>query len=230
MILDNGNDNLKVHEWIEKYNEEGVFDLVTGYFTISALAFLAEKTNEKIEKYRFILGDIVSFDEKVKAINLLNESIDIDTAFKLSRLAREAVAFLQLNKIAIKTLEPNFCHAKLYLKTATHDGRNHYFVSGSSNLTDAGIGKKTISNIELNIAETGNNGQFKELTNWFESLWQSPKAHLKKTFLDERGKPFQKDFKQYLIDEISKLFAFYSPEQIYFKILHELLKKTKTPK
>ena len=177
MILDNENENLKVHEWISKYNEDGVFDIVTGYFTIGALAFLAENTNEKIEKYRFILGDIVNFDEKVKAIDLLNENIDIDTAFKLSRLAKEAVGFLQLNKVAAKTLEPNFCHAKLYLKTASHDDRNHYFVSGSSNLTDAGIGRKTTSNIELNIAETGNNGQFKELTNWFESLWQSPKAH-----------------------------------------------------
>jgi superfamily II DNA or RNA helicase len=229
MILDNENKNLKVHEWIAKYNEDGVFDIVTGYFTIGALAFLAEKTNEKIEKYRFVLGDIVNFDEKVKAIDLLNESIDIDTAFKLSRLAKEAVGFLKLNKVATKTLEPNFCHAKLYLKTATHDDRNHYFVSGSSNLTDAGIGRKTTSNIELNIAETGNNGQFKELTHWFESLWQSPKAHLKKTLLDERGKPYQKDFKQYLIDEISKLFALYSPEQLYFKILHELFKENENP-
>ena len=229
MILDNENENLKVHEWISKYNEDGVFDIVTGYFTIGALAFLAENTNEKIEKYRFILGDIVNFDEKVKAIDLLNENIDIDTAFKLSRLAKEAVGFLQLNKVAAKTLEPNFCHAKLYLKTASHDDRNHYFVSGSSNLTDAGIGRKTTSNIELNIAETGNNGQFKELTNWFESLWQSPKAHLKKTLLDERGKTYQEDFKQYLIDEISKLFALYSPEQIYFKILHELFKENENP-
>ena len=193
MILDNENKNLKVHERIEKYNEAGIFDIVTGYFTIGALAFLAEKTNEKIEKYRFILGDIVNFDEKTKALDLLNESIDIDTAFKLSQLAREAVSFLQLNKITAKTLEPNFCHAKLYLKTATDDDRNHYFISGSSNLTEAGIGKKATSNVELNISETGNNGQFRELVDWFESLWQSPKAHLKKTLIDERGKTYQKD-------------------------------------
>ncbi len=31
MILDNENKELKVHEWISKYTEEGKFDLVTGY-------------------------------------------------------------------------------------------------------------------------------------------------------------------------------------------------------
>lgn len=39
MILDNKNTNLKVHEWIAKYTKEGKFSLVTGYFTIGALAY-----------------------------------------------------------------------------------------------------------------------------------------------------------------------------------------------
>jgi hypothetical protein len=39
MILDNKNTNLKVHEWIAKYTKEGKFNLVTGYFTIGALAY-----------------------------------------------------------------------------------------------------------------------------------------------------------------------------------------------
>ena len=30
MILDNENKNLKVHEWIAKYTEEGTVDIVTG--------------------------------------------------------------------------------------------------------------------------------------------------------------------------------------------------------
>jgi len=34
MILDNKNENLKVHEWITKNTEEGNLDIVTGYFTI----------------------------------------------------------------------------------------------------------------------------------------------------------------------------------------------------
>ena len=225
MIIDNENQKLKVHEWITKYNEEGTLDVVTGYFTIGALAYLSKSTNDKIENYRFVLGDIVNFDKKIKALDLLNESIDIDTSFQLNRLAKEAVSFLQIDKVVAKTLEPNFCDAKLYLKTAKNDDRNHYFISGSSNLTEAGIGQKTTSNVELNIAETGNNNQYKELVDWFNDLWNRPQAHSKKTLIDENGKLSQKDFKQYLIDEISKLFEVYSPEQIYYKILFELFHK-----
>jgi ERCC4-related helicase len=223
MILDN--EKLKVHEWITKYNEAGTLDVVTGYFTIGALAYLSKSTNDKIENYRFVLGDIVNFDQKIKILDLLNENISIDNSFRLKQLAKEAVAFLKLDKVVAKTLEPNFCHAKLYLKTAKDDDRNHYFISGSSNLTEAGIGQKVTSNVELNIAETGNNNQHKELVDWFNDLWNRPQAHIKKTIVDEKGNTSKKDFKEYLIDEISKLFSIYTPEQIYFKILFELFHK-----
>lgn len=225
MIIDNENQKLKVHEWITKYNEEGTLDVVTGYFTIGALAYLSKCTNDKIENYRFVLGDIVNFDKKINALDLLNESIGIETSFKLNSLAKEAVKFLKLDKVVAKTLEPNFCHAKLYLKTASNDDRNHYYISGSSNLTEAGIGQKTTSNVELNIAETGNCNQYKELVDWFDDLWNRPQAHSKKTLIDKNGKLSKKDFKEYLIEEISKLFEVYSPEQIYYKILFELFHK-----
>ena len=32
MILDNGNENLKVHEWINSYTEQGKLDMLTWYF------------------------------------------------------------------------------------------------------------------------------------------------------------------------------------------------------
>lgn len=225
MILDNENSKLKVYEWIEKYNETGDLDVVTGYFTIGALAYLSEITKEKIKNYRFVLGDIVNFDDKLRVLDLLNEDIGIDTSLKLNQLAGEAVNFLKLDNVALKTLEPNFCHAKLYLKTAKDDERNHYYISGSSNLTDAGIGKNFTSNVELNIAETGDNNQYKELVKWFNDLWDKPQAHKKKTLVDADGKKYKKDFKEYLIEEISRLFAIYTPEQIYYKILFELFNK-----
>ena len=226
MILDNENSNLKVHEWLTKYNEEGTLDIVTGYFTVGALAFLSKITNNKIKEYRFILGDIVNFDTgKIKTLDLLNENIGIETSLKLKQLAKEAVSFLELKNLDVKTLEPNFCHAKLYLKKAKDDERNHYFVSGSSNLTEAGIGIKTTSNVELNIAETGNNGQYKELVNWFNDLWIKPQAHKEKTLINDVGKTYKVPFKQYLIDQISKLFVDYTPEQIFYKILYELFNK-----
>lgn len=224
MILDNENQNLKVHEWLTKYTEEGKIDIVTGYLTIGALAFLSKKVNEKISSYRMVLGDIVSIDTfEERPLDLLNENITIEASLKLSSVAQEAVAFLQQKKVEAKTLEPNFCHAKSYLfEPAIDDDRNHYFISGSSNLTEAGIGLKKTPNVELNIAGTGANNQYKELASWFDALWEKPQAHTKKTIIQADGKAIKVDFKEFLISEIEKIFIKYSPREIYYKILFEL--------
>jgi len=224
MILDNENNNLKVYEWISKYTENGKLDIVTGYFTIGALAYLSEQVNSKITDFRLILGDIVNIDpEENRPLDLLNENITIEAALKLNSLSREAVRFLKQDKVVAKTLEPNFCHAKNYLfSPEKDDDRNKYFISGSSNLTEAGIGLKKTNNVELNIAETGNNNQYKELVKWFEDLWKKPQAHKEKTLISEDGSKEKIDFKQYLINEIEKIFVQYSPREIYYKILFEL--------
>ena len=223
MILDNEK-HLKVHEWIVKYTEEGTIDIVTGYFTVGALAYLSQQVNQKIAKFRLVLGDIVNLDQvDDRPLDLLNENITIEAALNLSRLAQEAVDFLKQDKVKAKTLEPNFCHAKCYLfEPSKSDDRNKYFISGSSNLTEAGIGLKQTNNLELNIAETGNNSQYKELVEWFESLWNNPQAHKEKTILAKDGTSKKIDFKQYLIEAIAKIFIEYSPRDIYFKILFEL--------
>lgn len=224
MILDNENENLKIHEWISKFTEEGKFDIVTGYFTIGALAYLSKEVNGKISNFRLVLGDIVSIDvEENRPLDLLNENITIEAALKLNKLSQEAVSFLKQDKVIAKTLEPNFCHAKNFLfNPSKNDDRNKYFISGSSNLTEAGIGLKHTNNIELNIAETGNNNQFKELVSWFETLWNKPQAHTKKTILKTDGSKEKIDFKQYLINEIEKIFIRYTPREIYYKVLFEL--------
>ncbi len=122
-----------------------------------------------------------------------------------------------------KTLEPNFCHAKCYLfNPDKKDDRNKYFISGSSNLTEAGIGLKQTNNIELNIAETGNNNQYKELVDWFDSLWVRPQAHKEKTLVSPDGTKTKIDFKQYLINEIERIFIKYTPKELYYKVLFEL--------
>ncbi len=224
MILDNENNNIKVHEWISQYTEKGKMDIVTGYFTVSALAWLSEQINSKITAFRLILGDIVSTDpEESRPLDLLNENISIETALKLSRFAREAVCFLQQEKVLAKTLEPNFCHAKNYMfSPENNDDRNRYFIAGSSNLTEAGMGLKKSGNIELNIAETGNNNQYRELVKWFEDLWKKPQTHKNKTIVLKDGAKEKIDFKQYLIHEIEKIFIHYTPKDIYYKILFEL--------
>ena len=224
MILDNENENLKVHEWISKYTEEGKLDIITGYFTIGALSFLSKSVNEKIESFRLVLGDIVSLDlEENRPLDLLNENISIEAALKLNSVSQECVKFLKQEKVIAKTLEPNFCHAKSYLfNPSEKDDRNKYFISGSSNLTEAGVGLKHTNNIELNIAETGNNNQYKELVHWFESLWTKPQAHKEKTIIHKDGSKTKVDFKEYLISEIERIFIKYTPREIYYKILFEL--------
>jgi hypothetical protein len=64
MIIDNENQQLRVNEWIMKYNKSGSFDVVTGYFTIGALAYLS-KTSREIENYRYVLVDILHLKEKL---------------------------------------------------------------------------------------------------------------------------------------------------------------------
>lgn len=224
MILDNKNENLKVHKWIIKYTENGKLDIVTGYFTIGSLAYLSETVGSKISDFRLVLGDIVNVDpEESRPLDLLNENITIEAALKLNSLSREAVRFLKQDNVTAKTLEPNFCHAKNYLFTPNEpDDRKKYFITGSSNLTEAGIGLKKTNNIELNIAETGNNNQYKELVNWFEDLWKKPQAHKQKTLISKDGTKEKIDFKQYLINEIEKIFVQYTPREIYYKVLFEL--------
>ena len=223
MIIDNENKNLKVHEWISKYTEEGSLDIVTGYFTIGALAYLSKNTNEQISKYRMVLGDIVNIDTvNDRPLDLLNENITIEAALKLNSIAQKAVEFLKQNNVEAKTLEPNFCHAKVYLHDAVNDDRHNYFISGSSNLTEAGVGLKRTNNIEVNIAKTGNESEYKELISWFEELWNRKNAHKQKTLIHPNGKHEKVDFKEYLISEIERIFIKYSPREIYYKILFEL--------
>lgn len=224
MILDNQNKNPKVYEWIEMNTNQGDFDIVTGYFTIGALAFLSQKTNDKIDKYQFIIGDIVSTSEqKIKSLDLLNENLSSEMAFQLNNWAKEATSFLKQTKIECKTLEPNFCHAKLYLTTSKiNNPVQESYIMGSSNLTEAGIGLKSNQNVELNSAGTGTESIYTELKTWFDDLWNKKQASVTKTIIDINGKPKKVPFKQYLIDEISKIFIDYLPVDIYHKILFEL--------
>lgn len=100
MILDNENENLKVHEWISSYTEQGKLDLVTGYFTIGALAWLSKQVNDKISNFRFVLGDIVNIDsEDNRPLDLLNENITIEASLKLNSLSQEAVRFLKQENV-----------------------------------------------------------------------------------------------------------------------------------
>ncbi len=213
---------ISVKEYVEKYIAEGNIDIVTGYFNVGALAFLAEISNDKIDNFRLIIGELVKDETTQKQIlGLLNEDLSIENALKTRVNAKKSVAFLQQQKVDVKILEPNFCHAKLYLQEAKNEIANFY-ISGSSNLTNSGIGlNASHSNIELNLAGTGESDPFPALKSWFQDLWEKPQAYREKTIQKGRQK-VKINYKQYLIDNISKLFEALTPEQIYHKILFEL--------
>ncbi len=217
MILDNQNNERKVHEWIEKLVKTGDIDCVTGYFTVGALAYLSAQVNERIKKIRVIIGEIVS-DEvpEEHPLDLLNETLTLDAALKLKSTARRAVDFLQQNNVLAKTLEPNFCHAKALLFHGESIPESFY-VTGSSNLTEAGLGLKATSNIELNAMGQGTASDYADLKKWFAELWERREAKLKKTVNGRKV-----DFKQYLIDQISRIFIEYTPRDLYYKTLFEM--------
>lgn len=229
MILDNEQQKSsqrakpkKVHEWITKYLQEGELDVVTGYFTVSALVWLSRKTNASMERYRMVLGEMVDDQNSTeKSLDLLNEELTLEGAFELRKLAREAVQFLRQEKVVLKTLEPNFCHAKCYIQK-TADPDEAYFIMGSSNLTEAGIGLRVGHNIELNEAMRGDTREIEDYLRWFENLWNRKEAYTKKTITNEDGTTDKVPFKEYLIAEIQKIFKDYSPKEVYYKMLFEL--------
>jgi len=60
VILDNWDEKRTLAEWIEKSTRTGRIDAVTGYFTIGAPAFISECLRDRIQGFRFVVGDIVS--------------------------------------------------------------------------------------------------------------------------------------------------------------------------
>jgi len=223
MLLDNktkteDNEHYKVFDFIKGNTENGALDLVTGYFSVNALALMKDNINTA-EKFRLILGNLLQEEPQLnKVINLLNGNTGIDSTLSLSTSAQKAVEFLQQEKVAVKNIQKNFCHAKTYLYTDKIKTKN-YFIVGSSNLTDAGLGIKDSSNIELNIAKHDYEDEFKNLKKWFQEQWE--KVALEKIELPDKTKV---EVKQYVIELIKNLFKEYTPYNLYFKVLYEMFK------
>jgi ERCC4-related helicase len=217
VILDNHGNDKAVFQWIQTYTQSGEIDAVTGYFTVGALAFLSDKLNDHVSAFRMIVGDIVSEEiQDERPLDLLNETIAMDAALELKTAALKAVAFLQQEKVSVNTLEPNFCHAKTWLFHGETLPAS-YYITGSSNLTEAGIGLRAASNHELNLVGQGTEANYQELKKWFADLWARPECKTEKT-VDGR----KVNFKQYLIDLIRRLFVTYTPRELYYKTLFEL--------
>ena len=238
MIIDNkqsygSNENIRtVWDCIFDYSNpgkgrEGKMDIVTGFFSIAALHILHIALS-KNTKYRIVLGDIhdMARDEDFlkKAVNLLQGDSALESAFQLSTYAKNAIAFLRRNTVEVKTINNAFCHAKSYVFEDKDDPAHDYGIVGSSNLTEAGLGIKESSNVELNLVETGReNAAVKDLKRWFENQWNTV-ASAKIAIPIENGKTIEKDAKSYLIERIEQIFKAYTPEEIYQKILFEFFR------
>lgn len=223
MLLDNktkteDNDHYKVFDFIKNYTETGELNLVTGFFSVNALALMNENINQA-EKFRLILGNLMQDEAQLnKVIDLLNGNTGIHSTLSLSASAQKAVQFLQQEKVLVKSIQRNFCHAKTYIYH-DNDPRKNFHIIGSSNLTDAGLGIKDSSNIELNTAATGNDNDYKELLKWFNHQWEN--VALEKIELPDKSKVL---LKEHIIGLIKNLFKEYTPHDLYYKVLYELFK------
>lgn len=201
---------------------KGDMDIVTGFFFVAGLCALYDNLSDD-NKYRLILAEMVSDDDfKTKVIDLLQGDLGIENALQLSDFARKSVEFLKRKSVEVKAITNAFCHAKTYIFKDNDDTAHNYYLTGSSNLTEAGMGMKRSSNVELNIAETGaTNNTYKELREWFKEQWQNI-AQDKIICDPQNPKSPLIDVKQFFIDKISEVFKTYTPEEIYYKILFEL--------
>lgn len=224
MLLDNKtniahNEHFKVFDFLKANVSNGTMNIVTGYFTIYALSEFYDNLNNSKE-FKLLLGDLVTRDDKKnKVIDLLRDNLDIDHILELNQKGKRAVEFLKQEKVKIKHISENFCHAKAFVYDEI-DRRHKFYIIGSSNLTEAGLGIRESSNIELNTAISGGESDFKDVFEWFNNLWT--KIASSEVKLPDKKKI---QIKQYLIDKIESLFIEYTPESLYYKVLYELFKK-----
>jgi superfamily II DNA/RNA helicase len=228
MLLDNKtatrSNPITVFDFIKRYlTKRGNLNIVTGYFSGSGLARLYRTFNDQVDEYQLVIGDLAkAADAKDKVYNLLADSLSLKNGVNTFSDTADAIKFLKQDKVKAKTMKPNFCHAKAYIfSECNQDARECFFVVGSSNLTEAGLGLKQSSNIELNTADFGGSSDYQEVKKWFEDLWVNPVA--KDYIVNETGNKVP--FKQYLIDLLQDWHKKYTPEELYYKVLYELFKK-----
>jgi hypothetical protein len=201
----------------------GQLDIVTGYFTLRALSVLHNELPEA-DQFRIVSSEMVGQDgeEAADVINLLNGDQSIDQVVNLSDKAREAKAFLERNTVQIKAITGAFCHAKAYMFRNDNPRNDSFYLTGSSNLTDAGLGLKASANVELNMGYPVkyNDNDYQEVCGWFEDIWKSASNEMP---IDPKNPNGPKvSVKEYFIRQIEEYFRKYTPEEIYYKILFEL--------
>lgn len=212
-----------INEFSGKESQQtGNLDIVTGYFTIRALSKLYHDIPEE-DNFRIVSSELVKPEEDDShVIDLLNGDAGIQTSLKIDKYAEDAKAFLRRNTVQIKAIVNAFCHAKAYMFKNNNPRQDSYYLTGSSNLTDAGLGLKKTSNIELTMGDPvkQNNKDYQEVCSWFEDIWKEASEQI---HIDPKNPKSEKiSVKEFFIRKIDEYFRKYTPEEIYYKILFEL--------
>ena len=233
MLIDNkkdryndGLDIVTVWDFIKIYAaiplQKGKFDIVTGYFTLRALSKLYHEIPEDVE-YRLLSSELLKDDNDEKhIIDLLRGDEGIGTTLNLEQYVHDAKAFLLRDTVKCRAITNAFCHAKVYLYAPADRQKKSFFLSGSSNLTDSGLGLRPSSNVELTMGKTADvsDADYRELTHWFNEIWVSASETLPVNRKKPKGERIS--VKEYFIRQIDDFYRKYTPEEIYYKILFEL--------
>ena len=206
----------------KKSQQTGNLDIVTGYFTIRALSKLYHDIPEE-DNFRIVSSELVKPEEdENQIIDLLSGDAGIQSTLNIDKDAEDAKAFLRRNTVQMRAIVNAFCHAKAYMFRNSNPRNDSYYLTGSSNLTDAGLGLKATSNIELTMGDPVklSDKDYKEVCSWFEDIW---KAASEQIHTDPKNPKSEKiSLKEYFIRKIDEYFRKYTPEEIYYKILFEL--------
>ena len=212
-----------INEFSGKESQQtGNLDIVTGYFTIRALSKLYHDIPEE-DEFRIVSSELVKpEDDDSHIIDLLSGDTGINARLRIDQYAEDAKAFLRRNSVQVRAVVKAFCHAKAYMFRNNNPRNDSYYLTGSSNLTDAGLGLKKTSNIELTMGDPVklSDKGYKEVCSWFEDIWADASEQIP---VDPTNPKSEKiSVKDYFIKKIDEYFRKYTPEEIYYKILFEL--------
>jgi len=166
---------------VPKYTKK--FDCLVGYFYMSGF-YKMWPNLEDLEKIRILVG--IGVDKNIANFNLFSQEKttkeakeDLDNRIKneiyrsedseeIEIGIKKFVEWIQSGKLEIKAYKKHPIHSKLYIMTFDEDNSPDVgrVITGSSNLTQAGL----ISNLEFNV-ELKNSSDYNFALNSFEKLW-----------------------------------------------------------
>ena len=232
----NNNENTLLNKFkgvFESNKDIECFDALVGYFKASGYFRIREFLND-VPKIRILVGIEVDKilakyqskgllfqgDANQTLIEFLNDvKNDIQTASYSREVEAGILQFIEditIKKIEIKAHPSRNLHAKIYIFRPENWNEHNQgkVITGSSNLTDAGLGGSKKSNYEFNvILESFDDVEF--ATNEFEKLWLEAIPILpveiqrvkKETYLNDNFTPFEV-YMKFLIEYFGKSVEF----------------------